>query len=99
VRTTHLTGTFTDLGIELADWCKGGSQRKASVPGIKLRLSIILCFLTGALGGAVLFRRFHFTAFYIPVLLLAGMLAYDLFGISLRRKLLRFQGRSGGVGK
>lgn len=54
VRTTHLTGIFTDLGIELTDWCKGGRQRKTSAAGIKLRLSIILCFLTGALGGAVI---------------------------------------------
>ncbi|NHA02615.1 DUF1275 domain-containing protein [Mucilaginibacter sp. HC2] len=93
VRTTHLTGTFTDLGIELADWCKGGELRKAAIPGIKLRLSIILCFLTGALGGAMFFRQIHFPAFYIPVLLLAGMLAYDILSIPVRRKLYRLNER------
>lgn len=99
VRTTHLTGTFTDLGIELADWCRGGDLRKAANPGIKLRLSIILCFLTGALTGAILFRRFHFPAFDIPVLLLAGMLAYDILSIPVRRKLLRFNERQAGTRK
>ncbi|QKJ33000.1 DUF1275 domain-containing protein [Mucilaginibacter mali] len=95
VRTTHLTGTFTDLGIELADWCKGGDLQRMAISGIKLRLSIILCFLT----GAIFFRRFHFPAFYIPVLLLAGMLAYDILSIPVRRKLLRFNERQAGTGK
>lgn len=43
VRTTHLTGTFTDLGIELAQ-LKGGNpdEQPELVSKIKLRLSIIL---------------------------------------------------------
>src|ERR1700761_3353132 len=64
VRTTHLTGTFTDLGIELAQVLyKTREDRQLLKSRITLRLSIIFFFMCGALGGAYLFRALGFHAF------------------------------------
>lgn len=54
VRTTHLTGLFTDLGIELSQllFYKHKNQHRQLVSSIKLRLTIIsFFFLGGVLGG------------------------------------------------
>lgn len=86
VRTTHLTGTFTDLGIELAQVIqKRGEDHAALKTRIKLRLVIIFFFMCGALIGAYLFRYFSFYAFYIPALILAFTLMADIFRIKVTR--------------
>lgn len=84
VRTTHLTGTFTDLGIELAQVIKSTGDRKTLIGKIKLRMVIILFFLAGALGGAFVFSFLHFFSFFIPVALLVYTLLYDVFRIKIK---------------
>jgi uncharacterized membrane protein YoaK (UPF0700 family) len=86
VRTTHLTGTFTDLGIDLAQILHGDrSQRPELKTKIKLRLYIIISFMTGAILGAYLFHLRGFPAFFAPVLILFFALMYDLLRIKARR--------------
>jgi uncharacterized membrane protein YoaK (UPF0700 family) len=86
VRTTHLTGTFTDLGIELAQYIqKKHEDRPALSIRIKLHSAIIFFFLLGALGGAYLFRLHRFYAFFVPVIILVYTLMYDVFRITLKR--------------
>lgn len=79
VRTTHLTGLFTDLGIELAQlrFYREKEQRKKLYRSIKLRLVIILCFFAGCVGGGFLFIHFDcYTLVLASVLLLLALL-YD----------------------
>jgi uncharacterized membrane protein YoaK (UPF0700 family) len=86
VRTTHLTGTFTDLGIELAQYIqKKHEDRPALSTRIKLHSAIIFFFLFGALSGAYLFRLYRFYAFFIPVAVLCYTLMYDVFRIKLKQ--------------
>lgn len=86
VRTTHLTGTFTDLGIELAQMLRKDREDTALVRArVKLRLAIIFFFMSGALGGAYVFRLLHFYAFLVPVAILIYTLAYDVLRIKLTR--------------
>ena len=86
VRTTHLTGTFTDLGIELAQILDRNRKDKAALQSkINLRLVIILFFMAGALGGAYLFHAARFLSFFVPVALLLFALIYDILRIKLRR--------------
>lgn len=86
VRTTHLTGMFTDLGIDLAAWFS-----KAATPVIKkrivLRFTIIGFFLFGGIIGGLCFARFSFPAFFVPASLLTIALFYDYFRIRLTRAL------------
>ena len=85
VRTTHLTGTFTDLGIELAQILDHTRKDKPMLRSkIKLRLVVIFFFMGGALGGALLFHNMGFLAFLIPVSILLFTLMYDIFRIKMQ---------------
>lgn len=69
VRTTHLTGLFTDLGIELSQlfFYKLPEQKHKLVSSIKLRLTIIgFFFIGGILGGT------FYGALNVRVLAIAG---------------------------
>src|SRR5690606_32661798 len=59
VRTTHLTGLFTDLGIEFSQlfFPKSHPHRDKIKATIKLRLYIICFFLFGGLIGGFLYSR------------------------------------------
>ncbi|MGC4059133.1 MAG: YoaK family protein [Chitinophagaceae bacterium] len=81
VRTTHLTGMFTDLGIDLSGLLFSGRADALLRRKIILRLSIISCFLLGGIAGGILFAHFRFRAFAIPVLLLLLALCYDYFRV------------------
>lgn len=85
VRTTHLTGTFTDLGIELAQVLRNTEEKHALIAKIKLRLTIIFFFMTGALAGAFMFRYYSFYSFFVPVIILFFTLIGDIFRIKVQR--------------
>lgn len=79
VRTTHLTGLFTDLGIELAQlfFCKKKEQQNNLLSTIKLRFRIIIYFFCGGLLGGMLFAKLQLSVLIIPALLLLFGLYYD----------------------
>jgi uncharacterized membrane protein YoaK (UPF0700 family) len=92
VRTTHLTGTFTDLGIELAQVIqKTNDDHKALKSRIKLRLAIIAFFMIGATGGAFLYRMSGFHSFIVPVSILFFTLIADIFRIKVKRYYRQLQ--------
>ncbi|UYB50649.1 DUF1275 domain-containing protein [Xanthomonas sp. AM6] len=66
VRTTHLTGMFTDLGIGL-----GQALRGLPLPRRRIRLSLLIIggFLLGGVLGAWAYRRVGFDALLAPALL------------------------------
>ena len=68
IRTTHISGMFTDLGIFL-----GHTLRGLPVDSRRLRLCflVITGFLCGGIAGAVAFRQFHNAALFIPAALTA----------------------------
>jgi uncharacterized membrane protein YoaK (UPF0700 family) len=80
VRTTHLTGLFTDIGIELSQlfFYTQTDQRKKLISSIKLRLTIISFFFLGGLVGGVFysFIQLYVLAFAATMLLLAVMYDY-----------------------
>jgi uncharacterized membrane protein YoaK (UPF0700 family) len=84
VRTTHLTGTFTDLGIELGQIFQKNQDKRILFSKIKLRSTIIFFFMTGALTGAYMFRYLNFYSFFIPVVLLFFALLGDIFRIRIQ---------------
>ncbi len=89
VRTTHLTGLFTDLGIDLSQlfFYKAAVQRKKLLSGIVLRLTIIAFFFTGGILGGILYSKIGISALIIPaVALLLGMV-YDY----LKFKIIGFK--------
>ncbi|MCB0648405.1 MAG: DUF1275 domain-containing protein [Saprospiraceae bacterium] len=92
VRTTHLTGLFTDLGIELSQlfFYKEIDQRAKLISSIKLRLTIICFFFIGGIVGGVLYAQFLLLALMVASATLVAGLIYDDIKfkfILLRRKL------------
>ncbi len=92
VRTTHLTGLFTDLGIELSQllFNRTKDQKEKLISTIKLRLRIISYFFLGGIAGGFLFTSLEFHSLFIPALLLLIGLYYDSIKYQLvhwKRKL------------
>jgi uncharacterized membrane protein YoaK (UPF0700 family) len=86
VRTTHLTGAFTDLGIELAQLITIEDENKPALKSrIMLKTVIILFFISGALLGAYAFRSIDFYSFYVPAFILVFALLYDVFRVNVKR--------------
>jgi uncharacterized membrane protein YoaK (UPF0700 family) len=85
VRTTHLTGLFTDLGIELSQllFYKEPQQRKKLLHSIGLRLGIISFFFAGCIAGGFLFLHFYLRTLLVATFILALAMLYD-------RLLLKF---------
>ena len=75
IRTTHMTGVVTDLGIELGKmlyWNRTGTAPEAQVRANQMRLrlfaGLLAMFLLGGLAGAAGFRHVGF-GFVIPLAL------------------------------
>lgn len=79
VRTTHLTGLFTDLGIELSQlfFYKEKEQNDKLISSIKLRLTIISFFFIGGIIGGILYAKFKLHSLFFAALALVLGLIYD----------------------
>jgi uncharacterized membrane protein YoaK (UPF0700 family) len=79
VRTTHLTGLFTDLGIELSQlfYYKKTEEQIPLKRSIGLRLGIIAFFFLGGIVGDLLFSFLRFKILLIAVVTLVLALRYD----------------------
>lgn len=66
VRTTHVTGIFTDLGILMGSALRGEAfdKRKAM-----LFLLIVSGFILGGLCGSLLYTRLEFMALIVPAIM------------------------------
>lgn len=86
VRTTHLTGLFTDLGIELSQlfFYKQKDQKDKLYSSIKLRLTIITFFFLGGLLGGILYSTIQLYVLVIAATTLIIGIIYD----DLKLKLL-----------
>lgn len=93
VRTTHLTGLFTDLGIELSQlfFYKKPEETKRLKTNIYLRLSIITFFFIGCFSGGFAYRFLEMKTLFIGVFFLLIALLYDYirlqFFVIKRKKL------------
>jgi uncharacterized membrane protein YoaK (UPF0700 family) len=95
VRTTHLTGLFTDLGIELSQllFYKKPEERKALKTSIYLRLSIISFFFLGCFIGGFIFSHLALKTLFVAATILLLALYYDyirLHLIAIKRKKKTF---------
>lgn len=93
VRTTHLTGLFTDLGIELSQlfFYKKPEETKRLKTNIYLRLSIITFFFIGCLSGGFAYHFLEMKTLFIGVFFLLIALLYDYIRLQffmIKRKKL-----------
>lgn len=87
VRTTHLTGLFTDLGIELSQllFYREHHARTKLLASVKLRLTIIGFFFMGIVGG-ILYSALEIRVLLLGTIILLLGIVYD--NLKLKVKLL-----------
>jgi uncharacterized membrane protein YoaK (UPF0700 family) len=91
IRTTHITGLVTDLGIELGkllylNRSQPGSPVRANRQRLRVQLSLVLGFFLGGLMGALGFKHWG----YITTVPLAAL----LWLLCLRPLLTDLRGRA-----
>lgn len=91
VRTTHLTGIFTDLGIELSQliYYKKSEDRSVLKHSIFLKLMIISSFFFGGIIGALLYGTYELRTLLLSVFILVAVLSYD--NITIRRYMKKIK--------
>lgn len=94
VRTTHLTGLFTDLGIELSQlfFYRKTNEFKQLVTNINLKLAIIGCFFIGCIAGGFVFKYLALKTLLLAAAGLVLAFFYDNIRLGyyqLKRKVLK----------
>lgn len=87
IRTTHLTGIITDIGIELGKlfyWNAPGMQHKPKIDAnharLRLLVTMVCCFFSGGVVGALGFKHIGYIStlpLALALLTLAGAPAID----------------------
>lgn len=86
IKTSHLTGLFTDLGAEISEWVHPRSVRTSGLKAkIQLRLHILLFYLLGGIAGGGLFIFAGMSGFFVLGIGVALIICYDYF--AMRGKL------------
>jgi uncharacterized membrane protein YoaK (UPF0700 family) len=98
VRTTHLTGLFTDLGIDLSQlfFPNLHPNREKLKANIKLRIYIISFFFAGGLIGWFFYSKvdLKLNTLILGALILLGSLFYDDFRYKLIKTKRKFSQRN-----
>eukprot|EP00854_Cymbomonas_tetramitiformis_P016211 gene16211-19238_t len=92
VRSTHVTGTVTDIGLlfgRLLGWYLRGVQAERSVEFWKMKFLMLLVFgfFCGALAGSALWDEWGQDALWLPTVLSASLgLTYTTYRKMQERK-------------
>ncbi len=91
VRTTHLTGLFTDLGIEISQlfFFRSETSHQKLMGSIKLRLTIISTFFLGGIFAGLLFSYIQMYTLLFASLALLIALVSDYLSTMLRFRKLK----------
>lgn len=91
VRTTHLTGLFTDLGIEISQifFYKSEEQKTKLYSSIKLRMTIITTFFIGGCIAGLLFSSFRMKTLLLASSILLIGLIIDYINVKIRMNKLK----------
>lgn len=82
VRTTHVTGLFTDIGITVGLWFRG---QRADKRRLVLYGTLISGFILGGVFGAQCYERFGFYSIIAPAAIAASMaMAYLIYSQKTR---------------
>lgn len=92
VKTTHLTGTTTDLGILFSMFTQKKFRKNGElVARAKLLMSIMLAYVTGAVFSGLTYFYLEFMVFYVISLCLLVVIGYDAYKIHIRHFKTRYR--------
>lgn len=90
VRTTHITGIVTDLGIETARLLFSlgrATMRRVLFSHIGLKLAIVFSFGLGGIVSAYCFQYLHLKTLYIGVVVILFTTVYDYLVVKMMQVL------------
>ena len=94
VKTTHLTGTTTDLGILFSMFTKAEYRNNEALKEkAKLLLSIAASYLFGAILSGFTYMYLGFKMFYAVSLVLVVVIMYDLYKLRVKRFFIQRNAR------
>ncbi len=88
VKTTHLTGTTTDLGLLYSMFTKKKYRKNKELKAKAILLSsIAMAYVSGAVSAGFVYMEIGFKLFYLVSGFLVIVILYDFYSINLRRYL------------
>jgi uncharacterized membrane protein YoaK (UPF0700 family) len=82
IKSSHLTGLFTDVGADLAEWIHPRTDKAEVVKNrLYVRFTVLLFYFIGALAGGYFFELYNFKVFYFVPVILLTILFYDIRGV------------------
>lgn len=92
VKTTHLTGTTTDLGILFSMFTQKRFRKNENLVGrAKLLMSIMAAYLLGAVFSGLTYYHLEFKVFYVISFCLLIVIGYDFYKIHVRHFNTRYR--------
>lgn len=88
IKSSHLTGLFTDVGADVAEWLHPRTEKTEAVKNrLYVRFTVLGFYFIGALVGGYFFELFNFRVFYFLPVILITILFYDIWdaGITILR--------------
>jgi uncharacterized membrane protein YoaK (UPF0700 family) len=86
IKSSHLTGLFTDLGGEVAEWLHPNTRKTEAVRDkIYVRFTVLGFYLLGGIIGGYFFNLYEFGIFYCIPLILLTILYYDVSEIAMHK--------------
>ncbi len=80
VKTTHLTGLTTDLGILFSMFTRAEYRKNRElINKAKLLSSIVSSYMLGGIIAGIVYYKFQTTIFYVVSLVLCFILVYDYY--------------------
>ncbi|UII26227.1 DUF1275 domain-containing protein [Fulvivirga maritima] len=90
VKTTHLTGLTTDLGMLLSMFTQRRFRKKKQlVEKAKIQVSIMLAYVTGGVAAGLIYNTVAYNVFYITCGFLLLVLLYDYYRITVVKFVFR----------
>lgn len=86
VKTTHLTGLFTELSVTIAMFTKSKFRKSTDLLNkAKLLTTIFLSYLIGGIIAGLIFLEIGFKVFFAIGLVLVGVVLYDIYNLFLSK--------------
>ncbi|MGF7081804.1 YoaK family protein [Mucilaginibacter sp. UYCu711] len=91
IKSSHLTGLFTDLGGEVAEWLHPNAKNTETMRDkIFIRVTILTFYLLGGIIGGYFFNLYDFAVFYCIPFILLTILYFDVSELALHKVTRRF---------
>lgn len=91
IKTTHLTGLTTDLGVLASLYTKKKYRKnKALIAKRKVLLSIVSAYLLGGIFAGMVYLKIQFFVFYVACLVIGIIIGYEYYKLKIN-KLIRYK--------